>query len=213
VPTQAISNGIDLVANKPLATDKARLKRKLGLKSKYVVIYVGRLGVEKRIDVIITAMSQIYQQYDVDLLLVGDGNARKKLERQVRKLKMQGNVVFAGFVPDTEHKRQYLAASDIFAIASPVELQSIVTLEAMAAGLPVLAVDEGALPELAQQGVNGGVFGDGDSAGLARMIGHLLQDPILLKEYGEGSRKIIAHHDIDDTWKQYSSMYHKLLDK
>ncbi len=211
VPTQAISNGIDLKANAPLVVDKVKLKAELGLQSQYVLVYAGRLAVEKRIDVIMTAFSRLCVQYDIELLLIGDGNARKKLEKQAKRLMVQDKVVFAGFVQDLQDKRRYMAASDVFAIASPVELQSIVTLEAMAAGLPVFAVNEGALPELAQDGVNGGTFADGDGIGLARLIGGLLSDPVRLKQYKKGSLDIIKHHDIHDTWKQYSQMYHDVI--
>jgi len=213
VPTQAISNGIDLKANAPLSVDKSKLKHKLGLKSQYVLVYAGRLGVEKKIDVIMSAFAQLYSQFDIELLLIGDGNARAKLEKQAKKLGVSDRVVFAGFVQDLQAKREYMAASDVFAIASPVELQSIVTLEAMSAGLPVFAVDEGALPELAQNKLNGGTFKDGDSAGLARLIGGLLSDPELVKQYRKGSLEIIKHHSIIDTWKQYSKMYNDLVAK
>ncbi|MBA3678993.1 glycosyltransferase [Candidatus Saccharibacteria bacterium] len=213
VPTQAISNGIDLAANAPLRVDKAKLKRELGIKSQYVVVYAGRLSVEKRIDVVMAAFARLVDQYDVELILIGDGNARQTLEKQAKRLGVQDKVLFTGFVQELEQKRRYMAVSDVFAIASPVELQSIVALEAMTAGLPILAVNEGALPELAQKGVNGGTFTDGDSVGLARMIGGLLSDPELLKQYRQGSLDIIKHHDIHDTWKQYSEMYKAVIAK
>jgi len=81
----------------------------------------------------------------------------------------------------------------------------------MAAGLPVFSVNEGALPELAQDGVNGGTFDDGDGVGLARLVGGLLSDPERLRQYRKGSLAIIKHHDIRDTWKQYSQMYKDVI--
>ena len=212
VPTYVISNGIDLGLNHPLSVNKRELKMKLGLKAKYILVYAGRLGVEKRIDVIITALYKLQQQnYDVQLLLIGDGNAAQKLKKLVHKLNLDGKVVFAGYVGDAIHKQRLFSLSDIFVIASPVELQSIVTLEAMAAGLPIVAVNEGALPELAQKGVNGDVFREGDSSALARCIGNILLDPVKLRQYRQSSLKIIKNHNIKDTWTKYSDMYSKIL--
>ncbi len=214
VPTRVISNGIDLDSNKPLDIsnkEREKLKKDKGLSAQYVVLYAGRLGVEKKVDVIITAIAHLQKQFDVKLLLIGDGNARLKLEKLCIKLGIQERVVFTGYVQDVYAKKQLMALSDIFAIASPVELQSIVTLEAMAAGLPVFACKEGALPELAKSGINGGTFVDGDSNGLARLIGGVLHDPIKLREYSKGSLEIIQNHNIKDTWRKYNQMYEDVI--
>ncbi len=213
LPTYVISNGIDLNLNHPLKINKTELKSRIGLYAKYVLTYAGRLGVEKRIDVIITALYKLQQQnFDVQLLLIGDGNAKQKLKKLVHKLDMDDKVIFAGYVGDTSQKQRLFALSDIFVIASPVELQSIVTLEAMAAGLPVVAVNEGALPELAQKGINGDVFPEGDSTSMARCIGNIVLDPVKLRQYSQSSLKIIKNHNIEDTWSQYSDMYLEVLD-
>ena len=214
VKTYAISNGLDLSKNKVLQVDKDYLRKKYGLSSKFVITYAGRLGVEKRIDVIVTALYKLLQQdFDVQLLLIGDGNATKKLKKLIQKFGIKDKVIFTGYVGDTHQKQQLFAISNIFAIASPVELQSIVTLEAMAAGLPVFAVNEGALPELAQKNVNGNTFDEGDSAGLARVIGNVLLDPVKLKQYRRESLRIIQDHNIKDTWFKYDQMYQEVLDK
>lgn len=213
VKTYAISNGLDLSKNKPLHIDKNNLKNEYGLSAKFVINYAGRLGVEKRIDVVITALYKLLQQnFDVQLLLIGDGNATNKLKKLIQKLGIKDKVVFTGYVGDTHQKQQLFAISDIFAIASPVELQSIVTLEAMASGLPIFAVNEGALPELAQKNINGDTFDEGDSATLARVIGNVLLDPVKLEQYGRASLKIIQDHNIKDTWVKYDNMYREVLD-
>lgn len=209
VPTYAISNGIDLHTIKPYGK-KQQLRHELGLKSQYIMIYAGRLGVEKRVDVVIDAFAQLVSKFDIELVLVGDGNATKKLKKRVKRLKLQDKVKFTGYVQDTTLKHKYLQAADIFAIASPVELQSIVTLEAMTAGLPVFACNEGALPELAQRGKNGDTFRDGDAKQLARKIGRVLLDPVLLRRYSRASLQMIAQHDIRNTWLKYHAMYEEV---
>ena len=212
VPTYVISNGLDLASNQPAKINVKAAKERLGLSSKYILVYAGRLGVEKRIDVLITSLYKLLQKnIDAQLLLVGDGNAADKLKKLVQKLRLKDKVVFAGYVGDSQHKQELFAVSDIFVIASPVELQSIVTLEAMAAGLPIVAVNEGALPELAKRGINGEVFREGDSDGLARCVGNILLDPLKLEQYSSASLKIIKKHDIRDTWDKYSDMYREVM--
>lgn len=213
VPSYVISNGIDLQLNKKINISKSKLKTDLGLQAKYTIVYAGRIGVEKQIDVIITALYILLQRQDIDvqLVLIGDGNAVKKLKKLTRRLKLEKRVVFTGYIGDSTLKHKYFRACDVFAIASPVELQSIVTLEAMAAGLPIFGVNEGALPELAQAGVNGDTFEDGDSAGLARIIGNVLLDPVKLHQYSQASLKIVKHHNINDTWVKYCNMYQEVL--
>lgn len=213
VPTRAISNGIDLRANQPIHTDKSVLRKKLGISGDSVLMYAGRLGVEKRIDVIITAFAKEYATFNATLILLGDGNARKQLRRQVKKLGIEKNVIFTGYVTDHQRKREYLAASDGFVIASPVELQSLVTMEAMAVGLPVLAARAGALPELCQNDVNGFTFSDGNADQLADRMFKLLSNGKLRQKFSKASLEIISHHDITDTWKKYDEMYTEVLEK
>lgn len=209
-----ISNGIDLNANKPLKLspeDKQGIKDKLGIKTKFICSYVGRLGVEKQVGVIIEAIATLQANYDISLVLVGDGNATKRLKRLAKKLGVGDRVIFTGFVNRQLFKRQVFAISNMFAIASPVELQSIVTLEAMAAGLPIFACNAGALPELAKKGVNGDTFPVGDSDGLARQLGYVMQDSIRLKQYSKRSLELIKHHDSNKTWSDYNNMYNTIL--
>lgn len=214
VPTRVISNGLDLRANHLVEISPARiqeLKKKLGLNAQYVLLYAGRLGVEKRIDVIIRALKILAIHNDVQLMLIGDGNAESSLKRLVHKLQLDDRVVFTGYLPRVTTKHEYMSLCDAFVIASPVELQSIVTLEAMAIGLPVFASNKGALKELAIQDVNGGTFSDGNPTALARLIGGVLQDPVRLKGYSKGSLKVIKNHDIKDTWVKYNQMYQDVM--
>lgn len=214
VPTTVISNGLDLKLNKPIELTPERteeLKKKLGITAQYVLLYAGRLGVEKRIDVIIRALSILEKQNDVQLVLIGDGNAERGLKRLVNKLNLANKVIFTGYVPRIFTKHEYMALCDAFVIASPVELQSIVTLEAMAAGLPIFAGNKGALKELAIKGINGGIFSDGNPVELARLVGGVLQDPVRLKEYSRGSLKLIKQHNIKDTWVKYNQMYREVI--
>jgi glycosyltransferase involved in cell wall biosynthesis len=123
-----------------------------------------------------------------------------------------GSIRFAGFVPDDDLPRTYRAAT-IFVMPSPVELQSLATLEAMASGLPVVAADAMALPELVKDGENGFLFPPGDSGALADRIVALLSDPDWAARMGRASRAMAERHRIGLTLAAFESLYQSLLGK
>lgn len=96
---------------------------------------------------------------------------------------------------------------------SPVELQSIATLEAMASGLPVAAADAMALPELVKDGENGFLFPPGDPEALADRIATLLSAPECAARMGRASRTRAESHRIDLTLTAFESLYQSVLEK
>lgn len=211
VPAQAISNGIDLKLNAPVKKSKLELKKKLNISTKYTLLYVGRLGVEKRIDIILKAFALVADKFDISLVLVGDGNARKKLEKLARELKIDSQVTFSGYVTGAQAKKEYFAVADCFVISSSVELQSLVTMEAMAQALPVVAVNAGALPELCKNNKNGYTFAENDYEQLSEKLYKLFASPADMGKFSKESLSMIQKHDYKLTWKKYDEMYKKLM--
>jgi glycosyltransferase involved in cell wall biosynthesis len=101
--------------------------------------------------------------------------------------------------------------ADCFIIAGTAELQSLVTLEAMSCGLPILGVNAMALPELVHDGVNGYQFEIGDSKDLSEKIMKVFSDKELRTKMGIESKNIVAHHDIGLTIKAYENIYNEVL--
>ena len=99
----------------------------------------------------------------------------------------------------------------MFAIASPAELQSIVTLEAASSGLPIVGVNAGALPELVQEGRNGYLFAPGSSEQMADRIIRLLKDNVLRRRMGRESRVIACQHDFNCTVRDYEKVYDEVV--
>jgi glycosyltransferase involved in cell wall biosynthesis len=211
IQTKAISNGIDLVANHPIDETIAAMRQELKLPERPTVLYIGRLSAEKQLDVLIEALAKAHPTLDAQLVFVGDGLARAFLAKTAQKLGVGDRVIFAGYLPKAEQKLDYLAAAELFAIPSTVELQSIVTLEAMACGKPITSVNEGALPELVHAGRNGETFAMRDSDGLAKIWEQLLPDKAKLDKYGAESLAIAQHHNINDMPQNYANFYRELL--
>jgi 1,2-diacylglycerol 3-alpha-glucosyltransferase len=115
-------------------------RQKLGWTSEHkTLVTIGRLAKEKSFDVVIRAFARV-QDEATRLVIIGGGDEKKNLEALASELGLQDRVEFAGLVPFDEVPI-YLAASDLFVFASVTETQGLVTLEAMASGLPVAAVD------------------------------------------------------------------------
>ena len=208
-PAEIISNGVELDKFYPRPRDE-ELAHRLRLPSLPSVLYTGRLDAEKRMDIWIKAIPHVLKQMEAHFIIGGGGSEHDKLVDLVGQLGMASHVTFTGFLEAAEYQRLYSLA-DVFAIASPSELQSIVTLEAAASGLPIVAVNAGALPELVIAGRNGFLFPQEDSAAMAAAIVRILKDPELATRMGAESRGIAIQHDFTRSVQQYERLYKALI--
>ncbi|MEV5411323.1 glycosyltransferase [Thermopolyspora sp. NPDC052614] len=170
------------------------------------LLFVGRLDAEKNVDVLLRALALLPPRPPVTAEIVGDGSRRADLEELARALGVADRVVFHGLVTDQEVLDAY-ARCDVFCMPGTAELQSLATMEAMAAGKPVVAADAMALPHLVRPGVNGLLFPPGDVTALAAALGLILADPETRARMGEASREIVARHDIAATLDIFESLY------
>ncbi len=206
-PAAAISNGIDLTKFSPGKRDPEVLRR-FGLpEDRPLIIHVNRLSEEKRIDVLLDAMVSL--QGKAHVALVGSGPAEADLRAQVERLRIADRVSFLGFVRDAD-LLQLRRAADIFVIPSEADLQSLSTMEAMACGLPVVAANAYALPELTHHGENGYLFQPGNSGELAYYLDQLLSDEELRERMGAQSLHIVAAHDRVKVLDQWEELYRRL---
>jgi 1,2-diacylglycerol 3-alpha-glucosyltransferase len=207
-----ISCGIDLERFKP-TNDGSYLRQSFAIPiNKPVLLYVGRLDKEKGIDVILRALPDILRVTSVHLVLAGTGKEKQKLEKLTDKLGIQKAVTFTGFVPDEDLQNIYRIA-DLFVTAGIAELQSIVTMEAMASGLPVVAVNAMALPELVHDGENGYLFSDGNSQMFAEKVTAILSNQTMRAQMSRKSLEIIKDHDINKIIQKYESIYNEIINR
>lgn len=207
-----VSCGIDLTRFH--AGDKDEdLKRRYGIPlDRPVLLYVGRLDYEKNVHVTFKALAKIIKECPAHLVLVGIGKDKENLEQLGLELGIKDNVSFTGFVPNDDLPVLYRSA-DVFVIASIAELQSIVTLEAMASGLPVIAANAIALPELCHDNENGFVFPPGDSDALAEKLRQILTDNELRARMSAKSLEIVQAHDFNRTVATYEEIYKKAIER
>jgi phosphatidylinositol alpha 1,6-mannosyltransferase len=206
-PAQAISNGIDLKRFCPGERDEA-LRRRFNLPAdRPLVLFLNRLSEEKRANILLDAAAKLTGTSHI--VIAGTGPAKADLRIQVAELQLAERVTFVGYVRDADLAPLYRLA-DLFVIPSEGELQSLVTMEAMACGLPVIAANAYALPELIHHEENGFLFQPGNSDELAHRIDLLTRDALLRARMGNKSLNIIARHDRALVLDQWESLYHRL---
>jgi glycosyltransferase involved in cell wall biosynthesis len=218
--------------------EAAALRSKYGLPAgRPLVLSVGRLSPEKRADVLIAAVARLpsadgtsASETSADetrgdetstgntggaegeapvLVLAGTGPDEGRLRSLARHYGVADRVRFPGFVAEDDLPGLYRLA-DVFAIASEAELQSLVTMAAMASGLPVVAVDAGALAELVHVGENGFLARPGHAGEIAVSLGLLCRDADLRARMSKASSRIIAGHDGHRLLTRWESIYRAL---
>lgn len=210
-PYGAISNGIDLQRyhkGKVLGEfyDHYNIPSNLP-----IIMYLGRVDAEKHISVLLRAAQRLHsKKYHV--VVVGDGNDLGHLTELAKDLGIGSKITFTGRVSEAD-KPMMLRLGTVFVMPSPAELQSIATMEAMASGMPVLAVNVGALFELCQHGLNGYLFDVDDDEMLALGLDRLLSDPKLVSAMSTASLKIVSQHDLSVTLDKFEALYDSVIAK
>ena len=201
-------NGVDTAPFRTAAHPRDRAS--LGLPDDAVVFcYLGRLGEEKNVPLLLESFTEAARRSRVALLLIGDGPARGAIEKRVRDEGLDRSVRLTGLVPYSEVPN-YLAACDAFATASVTEVHPLVVIEAMAAGLPVIGVRSPGISDTVQDGVSG-LLSSEDATELAERLSALANDDELRERLSEGSRRTAATYDITVTGSKLLAEYERVL--
>ena len=193
-----------------LKADGKSLRAEKGWQNETVLISVGRLAPEKNWDTLLRAFASLHADYpELRLVLIGDGPARQSLESLASELGVKDQVTFTGAVPFEEIPR-YLKAADLFAFASVTETQGLVTIEAMAAGLPVAAVDGPGTRDIVDHGKQG-FLTENDPDALAKGLEKLLSDSQRRKRFSNNALKKAKTFDVNLLGKQIVSVYEEAI--
>ncbi len=178
---QRIYNGIDPGFHRPLAGARTDCGPEL------VVGFAGRLVPGKGADRLIQALAQVSGQLPAKLLIAGDGPERSRLSSLAQTLEIGSAIQFLGMVDDMP---AFWQRCDVAVVPSStfVESFSMVTLEAMACGKPIVATRNGAIPELIVDGVTGTLVTPGDVRGLARALVAYAEQADLRRAHGVSAR-------------------------
>jgi len=202
-----ISNGVDCQH----FSVKKNLQNKLALKKlpqKLKLLYVGRFEIEKAVLVLLRAVALV--KTPVQLRLVGNGGQLAALQKEISKLNLTQKVELVKALPEKQLKKYYHWA-DVFVMPSPMEAQSIVTLQALACGLPVIGPNSGALPELVLPTKTGWLFKSGSSQDLAKKIQLASKSSLeTRKRFGLAARNHALKHDARKVFQAWLKLYRDL---
>ncbi len=199
-----IPNGIDICAraSAPIA-DLAEFGVGAGHRA---MTFVGRLHAQKGLDWLLRMMPQLFSQRpDVDLVLVGQGPERPRLESLAVSLDIADRVHFAGWRPDVS---SILRASRLLVLPSRWEGMPNVVLEAMAAEVPVVSTRAEGVMELLGDGASQQTAAMGDDEDFARKLMFLLDNPSAADEIGRQNHQRVAEcFSLDGMIKSYQRLY------
>lgn len=158
-----------------------------------LLLYVGRIGLEKNIDFLLRAASAVMcKNKNVYLLLVGPGPYLPRAMRIASSLDCSRRIIFAGGHP-REQLKDFYAAADIFIFASLTETQGLTIAEAMAAGLPCIAINAHGVSWAFENGVHG-FLSPNDEAAFTERITWLISNEALRKRMGEAARRHVEQN-------------------
>jgi glycosyltransferase involved in cell wall biosynthesis len=204
-----IPNGVDTQMFLPLANSgKKTLRAELQLPTEgELVVYLGRLASEKRVELLIRVWPDIRAVFpQAQLLVVGTGPEEARLRTQSTST---SGVRLIGRVNDS---LRYLQAADLFVLPSDTEGLSNSLLEALSTGLPVLATSVGGTPDVISHGVDGYLIPPDDLAALKRGLVELLGDETLRARLGtEARQRILKDFSLDSVAGRLAALYHDLL--
>jgi glycosyltransferase involved in cell wall biosynthesis len=209
VPVTVISNGVDGDRYQPGDAGVGSVERGYGLPDHPRVLFVSRLAKDKRIEVLIQSMARL-RSVAAHLLLVGVGDDEDRLRQITQDLDLENHVHFLGYIPEEDLPAVY-RASDLFAIASECEVQSIPTLQAAASGLPIVAVDAAALPDLVIEGLDGHLVPPGDPGRMAEAILDIITRPDRAAAMSRSSVAISRSHTEAATFDAHESLYQDVI--
>src|SRR6185369_7395609 len=188
-PIQVLPSGIDLENYQNVEKGFIRKKIAIATQTK-ILLYVGRLGKEKSVDFLIKSFTLIHERNPhAVLVLVGEGPEKQNLKKLVRQLHLKENVYFFGSVKHKDIAKVYTDA-DVFTFASRTETQGLVLLEALASGVPVVAVNDEAFDNVILIGKNGYLVKQ-DTKMFAEKTLDLLNNDQLYGQLSQGALKSV----------------------
>jgi glycosyltransferase involved in cell wall biosynthesis len=208
VPIHVFPFGVNLrLFSRPIQHD---IRADLSLpRDATLLLYVGRLAPEKNVHFLLRAFREVaLRRPDVLLLMIGGGPAAEDLVREAQQLGIAGQVIFPGYIG---HDRlvDYYRQCDLFVFASKTETQGLVVLEAMAAGLPVVAIPEMGVKDIVRDGENA-LCAPEDEVRYAEAVLELLDDASLRERLREGALRTARELSTETSTRKLLAVFEQI---
>ncbi len=212
VATHILPTGIPLPSSLPGAAARNAFRQRFGIApQRPVALFVGRVAHEKNIGFLLDVVELArLERPDLLLLVAGEGPALPALQRSVATRGLQANVQFIGYLDRERELPACYAAADAFVFASRTETQGLVLLEAMAVGLPVVALARMGTCDILDAG-RGALVPDDDAHAFARALLRLLGDDRLRAQLGQAGRAYAGEWSDDTLAGRLAARYRGLV--
>ncbi len=210
---RVIHNGVDLKKFKVSSADRVKqLKDKLRLPTFPVIGSIGRFSPVKGFDKLIGAMRHVVKDFpNAQLILIGEGPDKEKLERLCAEERLENNVIF---IPATINTAEYFMLMDVFIFPSRQEGLGLSLIEAMANGRVCIASDAGGIKDVIDDGVSGIIVKDYKSSAFAKAIVVVLKNETLRQKIAEQAKiKAENSFSIEETADKTAAFYKEVLNK
>jgi glycosyltransferase involved in cell wall biosynthesis len=204
----SISNGIEAPAGNGHSNRAALKVELIGNSEIPVVLFVGRLVAEKGLEQLLTVWASMPCRDRALLLIVGDGPLRKDLEAKARALQIFPSVLFFGHQLDVS---KFYVVADLFVLPSKIEGMSNALLEAMSAGVPVVASDVGGNRDVIEHQQSGFLLDWEDVTGCVTVLTSLLSDCDLRMRLGKAAKRRVQSFAMGEVAERYHRLYKALL--
>ena len=206
-----IPNGIDL--NNLNFLSRAEARKHLGLEeNQFIIGAIANLYKTKGLEYLIEALRLINKEpgtkSKAKMIIVGEGPEREKLESRIKNYELEDKIILAGSIPEA---CKYLPAFDIFVLPSVKEGFPYALLEAMAAGLPIIATDVGAIPEILENKKTGLIIEPANAFILATSIRNLYFSPPERQMLGINAAGAVKKFDVQKMIEKTKTVYQKLF--
>ena len=213
--TMTITNGINTSKFSPISknfNEQAILINKYNLDPELpIILFVGRVDEDKRVDLIIEIFSKVIQKVKAQLLIVGDGTKLPSVIDLAKRKGVAQLTHFPGYAKSPEDLPALYRLARTLVSTSLVEIQSMIVLEASSSGIPVVAFDKGSMPEMILNDKTGFLIPSDDLDQFADKLIYLIQHKTKAHLMGKLARKFSIEHSLDTSLKKHITLYEQLL--
>jgi len=190
-----------------------QVRKKFGIgEDKKVILSLGRLDQEKNLEYLTQAVAQAMKNDDNSVfLVVGEGSSMETMKKIIGKEGLSSRVIFTGLV-DQKMVQDYYAVGDVFVCASKTETQGMTITEAMAAGLPIVALDATGISDQVENGQTGFLV-DESGREFSEKLKHVLANENLRRQIGERAREAAKQMDIMNQARKLEYIYKEVCSK
>ena len=208
-PIHVIPTGIDALP-KPTKAQTTAFRQQWDLQpDDEMVLYVGRLSVEKNLDILIDMMSELIKwRPHAKLMYVGDFDYRETLEQKAKDSPAASRIIFTGTIPREQLGSAYASAM-VFVFPSLTDTQGLVVHEAAQAGLPIVLIDE-AVTEIVKDGKNGYIC-QNDAVDMAAKVRAILEDPKRRAAFAKQSKQLASKFSESKQSRKIANLYESLI--